>query len=80
MIHEKDEEISAMAKDEVKRLEPELELSKRRLQILLLPRDPNDQKNVVLEVRAGAGGEEAALLSVNYSGSIKDSRSVRDGK
>ena len=51
-----------MAKDEVKRLEPELLESKKRLQILLLPKDPNDAKNVVLEIRAGAGGDEAALF------------------
>ena len=50
------------AKEELKTLEPELERSKRDLQILLLPKDPNDHKNVVFEVRAGAGGEEAALF------------------
>ena len=62
LIYEKDSEISAMAKDEVKRLEPALEECRRALQILLLPKDPNDHKNIVLEVRAGAGGDEAALF------------------
>ena len=47
---------------ELKRLEPELEQSKRRLQILLLPKDPNDDKNIMFEIRAGAGGDEAALF------------------
>ena len=62
MVYEKDSEISDMAKEELKTLEPELEECKRTLQILLLPQDPNDHKNVVLEVRAGAGGDEAALF------------------
>ena len=62
LVYEKDAEISEMAKEELKQLEPALEASTRRLQILLLPKDPNDQKNVVFEVRAGAGGEEAALF------------------
>jgi peptide chain release factor 1 len=62
LVYEKDAEISDMAKDELKRLEPELEASKKELQILLLPTDPNDHKNIVLEVRAGAGGDEASLF------------------
>jgi peptide chain release factor 1 len=62
LVYEKDAEISDMAKEELKSLEPELEDSKRKLQIHLLPKDPNDHKNVVFEVRAGAGGEEAALF------------------
>ena len=62
LLREKDSEISAMAKEELKRLEPELESSKKQLQLLLLPKDPNDAKNVVLEIRAGAGGDEAALF------------------
>jgi peptide chain release factor 1 len=62
LVYEKDADLSAMAKDEIKRLEPELEATTRRLQILLLPKDPNDSKNVIFEVRAGAGGDEAALF------------------
>ncbi len=62
LLREKDDEIVAMARDEIKRIEPELELSKRALQVHLLPKDPNDDKNTMLEVRAGAGGEEAALF------------------
>ena len=58
-----DADFSAMAKEELKALEPELEASTKRLQLLLLPQDPNDQKNILLEVRAGAGGEEAALFA-----------------
>ena len=62
LVYEKDPEISDMAKEELKMLEPEIEQSSRALQILLLPKDPNDHKNVIFEVRAGAGGEEAALF------------------
>lgn len=62
LLRENDEDIAAMAKDELKHLEPEIEDTKKRLQILLLPTDPNDLKNVVFEIRAGAGGDEAALF------------------
>src|SRR3954470_22076615 len=62
LLGEKDATLADMAKEEIKRLEPELELSKKQLQIHLLPKDPNDAKNVVLEIRAGAGGDEAALF------------------
>ena len=62
LVYEKDAEISEMAKEELKTLEPELERAVSKLHILLLPKDPNDHKNVVFEIRAGAGGEEAALF------------------
>lgn len=62
LVFDKDPDMSAMAKDELKRIEPALEESIRHLQVLLLPKDPNDAKNIMLEVRAGAGGEEAALF------------------
>jgi len=62
LIEEKDTEFSEMAHEELKRLEPELEASVKKLQILLLPTDPNDDKNIMLEVRAGAGGDEAGLF------------------
>jgi peptide chain release factor 1 len=63
LLMEKDAEMIALAKEELRALEPELELSAKRLQVLLLPQDPNDQKNILLEIRAGAGGEEAALFA-----------------
>lgn len=62
LIFDKDPEISQMAKEEVKRLEPEILDLERKMQILLLPKDPNDDKNILLEVRAGAGGDEASLF------------------
>ena len=63
LVFEKDAEISAMAKDELAHLEPAAEATIRKLQVLLLPKDPNDDKNILLEVRAGAGGDEAALFA-----------------
>jgi peptide chain release factor 1 len=63
LLLEKDPEISQMAKEEIKRIEPEIEAVKKRLQILLLPKDPNDDKNILLEIRAGAGGDEAGLFA-----------------
>jgi peptide chain release factor 1 len=52
-----------MAQAEVTRLEPELLQIEQELQFLLLPKDPNDEKNVVLEIRKGAGGDEASLFA-----------------
>ena len=56
-------ELRAMAADEVKRLEGRLEELEQRLRLALLPSDPNDAKNVVLEIRAGTGGDEATLFA-----------------
>jgi peptide chain release factor 1 len=63
MLEEKDPELRAMAEDEVTRLQPELEHIQEELKFLLLPKDPNDEKNVVLEIRAGTGGDEATLFA-----------------
>ena len=57
-----DEELRELAKGELSELEDKIEAISGELQILLLPKDPNDDKNVILEVRAGTGGEEAALF------------------
>lgn len=63
LIFDSDREMSDMAKEETKRIEPELQKVTEELQFLLLPKDPNDEKNILLEVRAGAGGDEAALFA-----------------
>ena len=60
--NESDEEMRDLAKMEVSELEDKIEELEGELKILLLPKDPNDEKNVILEVRAGTGGEEAALF------------------
>ena len=59
---EDDEEVKEMAKEEAKELEEKMAQAQDNLKILLLPKDPNDDKNVILEIRAGTGGEEAALF------------------
>jgi len=60
---EKDPGLRALAREEIARLSAERERLEERIRVLLLPRDPNDDKNILLEVRAGAGGEEAALFA-----------------
>ena len=60
---ESDEEMRDLAKMEINELEDQIEQNEEELKILLLPKDPNDEKNVILEVRAGTGGEEAALFA-----------------
>ncbi len=60
---EDDQEMREMAKAEIKELTPQLEDLESKLQVELLPKDPLDEKNVVLEIRAGAGGDEAALFA-----------------
>jgi len=60
-----DEELRELAKAELADLEEKIEVLSRELQVLLLPKDPNDDKNVILEVRAGTGGEEAALFGAD---------------
>lgn len=60
---EKDETLREMAREEIPGLEAELADLEQQLKILLLPRDPNDEKNILLEIRAGTGGEEAALFA-----------------
>ncbi|HEY2018073.1 MAG TPA: peptide chain release factor 1 [Bryobacteraceae bacterium] len=63
MLQEQDPELKAMAEEEVAHLEPELIGIEEQLKVLLLPRDPLDEKNVVLEIRAGTGGDEATLFA-----------------
>ena len=62
---ESDEEIREMAKEELTFSRSRLETVEHDLRILLLPKDPNDDKNVIVEIRAGAGGDEAALFAAD---------------
>lgn len=71
---ENDEEMRDLAKEELSEARKKIEELEQELKILLLPKDPNDDKNIILEIRAGAGGDEAALFAselyrmyVNYS-------------
>ena len=63
MLEETDPDLRQMAEMEVVRLEPEVAAIEQELQVLLLPKDPNDEKNIVLEIRKGAGGDEASLFA-----------------
>lgn len=60
---ESDEELRELAKEELNDSKARVEELEHELKILLLPKDPNDEKNVVVEIRAGAGGDEAALFA-----------------
>ncbi|MCQ2362120.1 MAG: peptide chain release factor 1 [Acidaminococcaceae bacterium] len=60
-----DADFADVAKEELKELEPKLADISERLKILLLPKDPNDNKNVIVEIRGGTGGEEAALFAAD---------------
>ena len=59
---ESDSEMKAMIKQDLDNLEKEVEELSQRLKILMIPKDPNDDKNIILEIRAGTGGDEAALF------------------
>jgi len=63
MLAETDPEMRSMAQEEILKLEPQIEQIEQDLKVLLLPKDPNDDKNVVLEIRAGTGGDEATLFA-----------------
>ena len=63
MLDDHDPDLKAMAAEEVTHLEPDLTRIEEELKILLLPKDPLDDKNVVLEIRAGTGGDEATLFA-----------------
>jgi peptide chain release factor 1 len=63
MLRDSDPDLRAMAEMEVTELEPQKVQIEEDLKILLLPKDPNDDKNVVLEIRAGTGGDEATLFA-----------------
>ncbi len=63
LLHDPDPDLKAMATEEIERLEPATARAAEDLKLLLLPKDPNDEKNVVLEIRAGTGGDEATLFA-----------------
>ena len=62
---ESDEDIRELAKEELSDAKNEIDRLEEELTVLLLPKDPNDKKNVVVEIRAGAGGDEAALFAAD---------------
>ncbi len=65
LLHDADPEMREMAREEIPALEQKQQELSERLRVLLLPKDPNDDKNIILEIRAGTGGEEAALFAAD---------------
>ena len=65
LLEDQDEELAAMAQEEIEAAEEKLPELIERLRFLMLPKDPNDDKNVILEIRAGTGGEEASLFAAD---------------
>ena len=63
LAHEEDEEMKRLVKEELSRLTGEREKTEEDLRMALLPKDPNDEKNILLEIRAGTGGDEAGLFA-----------------
>src|ERR1700679_1133484 len=62
MLAEADPDLRAMAEEEIASLAPREPVLEEEIKVLLLPKDPNDEKNVILEIRAGPGGDEASLF------------------
>lgn len=60
-----DPELKELAEEELKELKPQVEVLENELKLLLIPRDPNDDRNVIVEIRGGAGGDEAALFAAD---------------
>lgn len=58
-----DDEMAELAKEELSELKKEKEVLEEKIKILLLPKDPNDDKNIIMEIRGAAGGDEAALFA-----------------
>ena len=63
MLRESNQEMNELAREELAQLEPRMERIERHIRIELVPKDPNDEKNVIVEIRAGAGGDEAGLFA-----------------
>ena len=63
MLEEKDEELRILAKEELSEATKSIEIIKDELKLLMLPKDPNDEKNVIVEIRGGAGGDEANIFA-----------------
>ena len=63
MLHDDDEEMRELAREELESLEPQVERLEKEIQRLLVPPDPMDQKNIIMEIRAGSGGDEAGIFA-----------------
>ncbi|MCD8172728.1 MAG: peptide chain release factor 1 [Alistipes sp.] len=63
LSNEKDDEMREMAREEVAELEPRIEKLEEEIKLLMIPKDPQDEKNAILEIRGGTGGDEAAIFA-----------------
>ncbi|HEV7378533.1 MAG TPA: PCRF domain-containing protein, partial [Dyadobacter sp.] len=61
--NEKDEDLREMAKEELSELNPKMDILEQEIKELLIPKDPNDSRNIILEIRGGTGGDEAAIFA-----------------
>src|SRR5207247_6074508 len=77
LADEKDPEMRAYAQEELDKLEPRVAGIEAELKVLLLPKDPNDEKNVIIEIRAGTGGDEATLFAAEMFRMYEDRKSTR---
>lgn len=65
LVDSKDDDLSQLAEVEIQELEPKIELLESEIKRMLLPQDPRDRRNVIMEIRAGTGGDEAALFAAD---------------
>ena len=63
LLNEKDDELKEMAREEISEIEPKLPEMEQRIRLLLIPADPDDAKNAIVEIRGGTGGDEAAIFA-----------------
>lgn len=75
-----DPEMGDMAKEELKELEPRKPEIEEEIKLLLLPKDPNDERNIIVELRAGAGGDEAAIFVGNLFEAYSRYADLKDWK
>ena len=80
LIRDPDPELVEMGKEELKRLDREQEKLEEELRELLLPRDPNDDKNIIVEVRGAVGGDEANIFAGDLFRMYTVMRNLKDGK
>lgn len=78
--NEKDPDMHDMVKEEFNELNSRIPSLEDRLRILLIPKDPNDDKNVIMEIRGAAGGDEANILQATYSVCIRVMQKHKAGK
>ena len=63
LLNEKDDDLREMAREEISELEPKIPQMEENIKLLLIPADPDDSKNAIVEIRGGAGGDEAAIFA-----------------